>query len=209
MTKTTAMGYAAIADEATRTPAPYGATPPRTQSRHDRISACRPVRRSRARPEAEATYRASADCTRGRVTPVDGQTCTFAGVWDASDIGTGRTRWRDASGKIVGRDNASGGLAISQQWELLCPGIVKPAQAAAPAAPKASAGTPAPAAASAAAFVAGQAIEAKYGRDWIRGQVLKVRRVAGSNGPAFEYDVLLDNGKRGIVPANMVRRVGP
>ena len=79
------------------------------------------VARELARPEAKLTYRASADCTRGRITPVDGQTYTLAGVWDNSDIGAGRTRWRDSAGKIVGRDNASGGLAISQQWEAAVP----------------------------------------------------------------------------------------
>ena len=75
------------------------------------------------RPDAaKKTYRASADCTKGRITAVDGETYTLDGVWDASDIGGGRTRWRDRSGKVVGRDNASGGLGISQQWEVLCPG---------------------------------------------------------------------------------------
>jgi hypothetical protein len=55
----------------------------------------------------------------------DGKTYTLAGTWDNSGIGAGRTRWRDSSGKIVGRDNASGGLGISQQWEVLCPGPLK------------------------------------------------------------------------------------
>jgi hypothetical protein len=62
--------------------------------------------RELATPEAHKTYRASADCTRGRITPVDGNTYTLAGRWDNSDIGGGRSRWRDASGRIVGRDNA-------------------------------------------------------------------------------------------------------
>jgi hypothetical protein len=80
------------------------------------------VRQTLASDDAKKTYRASADCTRGRITPVDGMTYTLAGTWDNSDIGAGQTRWRDASGKIVGRDNASNGLGISQQWEVLCPG---------------------------------------------------------------------------------------
>lgn len=66
-------------------------------------------------------YRATADCTAGKITAADGNAYTQDGVWDDSDIGGGRSRWRDASGTVVGRDNASGGLSISQQWELLCP----------------------------------------------------------------------------------------
>jgi hypothetical protein len=72
--------------------------------------------------EGNKTYRASADCTAGRITTIDGGVYTLAGVWDRSDIGGGRTKWKGADGAIVGRDNASNGLAISQQWELLCPG---------------------------------------------------------------------------------------
>lgn len=79
------------------------------------------VEREMSSDEAKATYRASADCARGRITTVYGKTYTLAGRWDHSDIGGGRTRWRDESGNIVGRDNASGGLGISQQWEVLCP----------------------------------------------------------------------------------------
>ncbi len=160
------------------------------------------VARELARPEAQTKYRASADCTRGRITAVDGQSYALAGVWDASDIGAGRTRWRDASGKIVGRDNASGGLAIAQQWEVLCPGIrTVTAQGGGTA-------RPAPASPAAAPFKVGQTIEARYGREWVRGKIAQVRQVAGPAGAAFEYDVRLDNGKRGIVPANMVRNVG-
>jgi hypothetical protein len=81
-------------------------------------------------------YRATADCPAGRITAIDEKTYSLAGVWDNSDIGGGRTKWRDAEGQIAGRDNASNGLAISQQWELLCPGPPPPARAAAaPAAP--------------------------------------------------------------------------
>jgi hypothetical protein len=69
-------------------------------------------------------YRATADCTSGRITTIDEQQYTLAGVWDNSDIGGGRTKWRGADGQIVSRDNVSGGLAISQQWEVLCPGPV-------------------------------------------------------------------------------------
>ncbi|MEO6025673.1 MAG: tudor domain-containing protein [Candidatus Binatia bacterium] len=157
------------------------------------------VAREMATDEVKKTYRASADCMRGTITPVDGASYTFAGVWDASDIGAGRTRWQDAAGQIVGRDNASGGLAISQQWEELCPGPLKIPPAKGTPLPAAKA--PAPAAA-AGAFAVGDVIEAKYGREWIRGRIDKIR-------PGPEYDVRLDNGQRGILPPRMIRKAGP
>jgi hypothetical protein len=95
--------------------------------------------------EVAKVYRASADCTAGRITTIQEQTYTLAGLWDANDIGGGRTKWRDAKNVIVGRDNASNGLAISQQWEVLCPAPVSQAVLARAAA------APAPAAARAAA----------------------------------------------------------
>jgi len=100
--------------------------------------------------ELKKVYRASADCTAGRITAVDEKTYTLAGVWDSSDIGGGRTKWKDAGGQTVGRDNASGGLGISQQWEVLCPGAV-PAAVLARAAAPASTQKPAGAAAQPAA----------------------------------------------------------
>jgi hypothetical protein len=72
-------------------------------------------------PGQSKIYRASANCTTGRITTAQGDSYTLAGVWDNSDIGAGRSKWRDASGEIVRRDNASNGLGISQQWEVLCP----------------------------------------------------------------------------------------
>lgn len=42
--------------------------------------------------EAGRKYRATADCTQGRITAVDGNTYTLAGIWDNSDIGGGRTK---------------------------------------------------------------------------------------------------------------------
>lgn len=160
------------------------------------------VARELASDAAKQTYRASADCSRGRITAVDGKTYTLDGVWDDSDIGGGRTRWRDAGGTIVGRDNASGGLGISQQWEVLCPG---PARTPHPA----SAGTPtAPARAPAAAFTVGQVVEAKYGREWIRGRIDRIRQMPGTQGTTINYDVRLENGQRGILPPSMVRAVG-
>jgi hypothetical protein len=159
------------------------------------------VARELASDAARKMYRASADCVRGRITAVDGKTYALDGVWDASDVGAGRTRWRDASGKIVGRDNASGGLGISQQWEVLCPGPVKAPRAA-------SAGTAAPARPAgpqAGGFAVGQVIEARYGRQWVRGRIDRIRQVAGANGPELNYDVRLQNGQRGILPASMLR----
>ncbi len=97
--------------------------------------------------ELRRVYKASADCTVGRITTVEGTRLTLAGVWDDSDVGGGRTMWRGADGQVVGRDNASNGLAVSAQWEVLCPGPVsakliaranaaaRPAAAHAPAAP--------------------------------------------------------------------------
>ena len=164
------------------------------------------VRQTLASEDAKKTYRASADCTRGRITPVDGKTYTLAGTWDSSDIGAGRTRWRDASGKIVGRDNASNGLGISQQWEVLCPGPLKSPKAG-------SAGTAAPQSVPrgaqslpAARFGVGEVVEAQYGREWVRGRVSNIRELRGAKGPELAYDVNLDNGKRGVLPARMLRK---
>jgi hypothetical protein len=88
------------------------------------------VQKETARP-----YRASADCTAGRITTILDESFTLAGIWDNSDIGGGRTKWKGADGQIVGRDNASNGLAVSQQWEVLCPGPVTQALLARAAAP--------------------------------------------------------------------------
>ncbi len=65
-------------------------------------------------------HRASADCTRGIITPAWGETYTQAGRWPPGSWAEGRTRWRDSKGEIVGDDHASNGLAISQNWEVLC-----------------------------------------------------------------------------------------
>lgn len=150
-----------------------------------------------ASDEAKQTYRASADCLHGKITPVDGRTYTLAGVWDNSDIGGGRTRWRDSKGQIVGRDNASGGLGISQQWEVLCPGPLRVTSAPA-ARPPASGG-----AVPGAVFAVGQSVEALYMGGWVPAKVTRIYP-AGAGGQ-IEYDVALANGKRGIVPARMLR----
>lgn len=183
------------------------------------------VEREMANPDTKVTYRASADCTRGRITAVDGKTYTLAGRWDNSDIGGGRTRWRDASGNIVGRDNASGGLGISQQWEVLCPeagaragaGAAAPAQAAprgqaapgaqvAPDARRAPSGPATPASPPLAArFAPGQSVEARYGSGWVRARVDSVQRVSGAAGPEYAYNVRLENGLRSQLPARMLR----
>jgi hypothetical protein len=167
------------------------------------------VRQTLASEDAKRTYRASADCMRGRITPVDGETYTLAGTWDDSDIGAGRTRWRDASGKIVGRDNASGGLGISQQWEVLCPGPLKSPRAGSAgttgsqSVPRGAHTPPA------AQFAVGEVIEAQYGRKWVRGRVSKIREVRGAKGPEIAYDVNLENGTRGVLPAFMLRKAAP
>jgi len=159
------------------------------------------VRQQLASDVAKRSYRASADCTKGRITAIDGNPYARAGTW-TSGVGRGRTKWRDASGNIVGQDNASNGLAISQQWEVLCP-----AAARASAAPSAAAAAPKPAQdAPAAQFSVGEIVEAKYGRNWVRGRVSAIRQVSGRRGAELAYDVRLDNGKRGVLPARMLRK---
>ena len=71
--------------------------------------------------EAGTTYRISADCPRGRLTSFTGDVYKYAGVWTDDDIGKGRPKFRGADSKVVPRDNASGGLTLAAQWELLCP----------------------------------------------------------------------------------------
>src|SRR5262249_28999228 len=73
--------------------------------------------------ELGKTYTVKADCTVGRLEPLDGKTAVPDGARDNSEVGGGRTRWKGPDG-VVGRDGASGGLALSQQWEVLCPGRV-------------------------------------------------------------------------------------
>jgi hypothetical protein len=70
------------------------------------------------------TLRATADCTVGRITTTADLTYTLDGLWDNSDIGGGRTRWRNSDGVVVGRGLADNGLYVSQQWETLCPAPV-------------------------------------------------------------------------------------
>ncbi len=76
--------------------------------------------------ELGKTYTVHADCTVGQLQPLDGKSYVLDGLWDNSDVGAGRTRWRGPDG-VVGRDGASGGLALSQQWEVVCPGRVSAA----------------------------------------------------------------------------------
>ena len=171
------------------------------------------VKQQLASEDLKKVYRATANCTAGRITPIDGNSYTLAGVWDNSDpIGAGRSRWRDAAGRIVPRDNASGGLGIAQQWEELCPASAKGARAAAASAeaPAAGAKTAAAAPRSAQAlpvdeFAVGQVVLAKFGSDWVRARITGVRHLNGPKGPETAYDVRLENGQRGIVPARMLR----
>jgi hypothetical protein len=74
--------------------------------------------------EQGKVYRASADCLHGKLGAVDGNAYSFAGFW-SSDVGRGRSKWKGPDGNVVGQDEASGGLALAQQWELLCPGVTK------------------------------------------------------------------------------------
>ena len=173
------------------------------------------IREQLATEQGRQSYRATADCVHGRITALDGETYTYAGIWNA-DIGKGRSKWRSADGKIVGQDEASGGLAIAQQWEVLCPGPFKGSVTAAPvpsatpakapplssSSPK-SASTPSPAVRP--DFAIGELVEAKYAGSWVRGKVQGLRQIPGS-ASALEYDVVLQNGKHGILPASMLRK---
>lgn len=93
-------------------------------------------------------YRANADCVAGRMTPIDGNTYTYIGVWDEGP-GKGRpkftttnrqfphTKWDETGvtlhpdGTITGWGGGSPNLAA--QWEVLCAGAPAPATAAASA----------------------------------------------------------------------------
>ena len=165
------------------------------------------IKEQLASNDLNQAYRATANCPAGRITSIDGRTYTYAGKW-TDDVGRGRSRWRDASGKIVGQDNASNGLAISQQWEVLCPGASGTPTAA--AARPGGGDTTAPAvqgqSVPSAQYAVGETIEAKYGTDWVRGRVSKVTQTTSAKGTEVAYEVYLDNGKRGIVPARMLRK---
>jgi hypothetical protein len=98
---------------------------------------------------ANKTFRASADCTAGRITTSGDESYTLDGIWPKDSDGAGRTRWKDASGSVVAPDLINNGLHISQQWETLCPGPVTPAliaraKGAPAAAPAAAAATQRP-----------------------------------------------------------------
>jgi hypothetical protein len=68
-------------------------------------------------------YKISANCPAGKFISTDGSVYTRTNqVWDSTDVGAGRLKFRDGKGQIVGRDNASGGLDIAANWDLLCPG---------------------------------------------------------------------------------------
>lgn len=86
-------------------------------------------------------YRASADCVAGRMTPIDGNTYTYAGVW-LEGPGKGRPRFTssnvrfphkkwdetgvdvDPAGSFLGWGGGSPNLAA--QWEVLCAGAPAP-----------------------------------------------------------------------------------
>ncbi|MEP6715379.1 MAG: hypothetical protein ABJC09_07375, partial [Terriglobia bacterium] len=126
---------------ATAKPAPGAASETRGASEKEWLSLCsrcdnptvfaksgigtaNAVAQARSPETGNKVYRASANCMTGQIRTAQEQSFTLAGLWDNSDIGGGRTQWRGADGQIVKRDNASEGLAIAQQWELLCPAPV-------------------------------------------------------------------------------------
>jgi hypothetical protein len=65
-------------------------------------------------------------------------------------------------------------------------------------------GTPSPQTAGVMQFAVGDTVEARYGRDWIPGRINNVRQ----SGAEVVYEVLLENGKRGMLPASMIRKPG-
>jgi len=77
--------------------------------------------------ENGAVYRISANCPAGKLTSYDGASYTHTEeVWNGDDIGEGQPKFRGVDGRIVGRDNASNGLGLAAQWELLCPSSAAP-----------------------------------------------------------------------------------
>lgn len=154
-----------------------------------------------ATPEAKSVYRVTANCNAGTITAADEQIYTLSGVW-TSDIGKGRVRFRNSKGAIVGQDEASGGLAVAGQWELLCPGVTKATGSSA------GAGLRSAISATGSQFASGDHVEAKYAGAWVHGTVRRVIP-AGQVNAQVSYDVMLDNGRTGILPATMIRSIGP
>lgn len=71
--------------------------------------------------EKGQVYKIAANCPAGKFTSTDGTVYARTNeVWDSSDVGAGKIKFRGPDGKIVGRDNASGGLDLATNWELLC-----------------------------------------------------------------------------------------
>ncbi len=71
--------------------------------------------------EKGQVYKISANCPAGKLTSPDGTAYTRTNErWDSSDVGAGQPKFRGPDGKIVGRDNASGGLDLAANWGLLC-----------------------------------------------------------------------------------------
>ena len=67
-------------------------------------------------------FEARADCRSGNLTSVDGVDYLYDGIWETGDMWHGYSRWKDAkTGKIIGTDNADGGITLSAQWSELCP----------------------------------------------------------------------------------------
>lgn len=96
---------------------------------------------------ARPFYRATANCSTGRLTSMNGGQYVYAGVWP-SGPGRGRPMLRDLGGNIrrwddvvygTGKPRAEwdtfGGMSLSGQWEVLCAGAAPPAAAGPAAAP--------------------------------------------------------------------------
>ena len=155
------------------------------------------VAREMASEEAKRTYRATADCTRGH---------HHAGrrrdLHARRRLGRERHRRRPHALARCRRPDRRSRQRERRARHLAAVGSAvprpvegcQPAKAGPPSAPKAPA-----AAAAAGDFAVGDVIEAKYGREWIRGRIDKIR-------PGPEYDVRLDNGQRGILPPRMIRK---
>lgn len=90
-------------------------------------------------------YRATADCVAGRMTAIDGNTYTYAGVWED---GAGKGRPKFANGRVPARTWDETGVSIdptgtitgwgggspnlAAQWDLLCAGAPAPAAVSTP-----------------------------------------------------------------------------
>lgn len=103
------------------------------------------------------SYRASANCSTGRLTSMNSGQFVYAGVWPQG-TGRGRPMFKDLTGNIPRWDDVVygtgkprdqwdtfGGLSLTGQWEVLCAGAAPPAVPVTRAAPPAGAPAATPA----------------------------------------------------------------